>query len=35
LSSSSEHRAEAEYINGAIVPIDGGASAVLPETLLR
>jgi NAD(P)-dependent dehydrogenase (short-subunit alcohol dehydrogenase family) len=26
---------QGEYINGATIPVDGGASAVLPETLLR
>ncbi|WP_055490719.1 SDR family NAD(P)-dependent oxidoreductase [Streptomyces sp. TP-A0356] len=26
---------QAEFINGATIPVDGGASAVLPETLLR
>jgi 3-oxoacyl-[acyl-carrier protein] reductase len=26
---------KAEFINGAIIPVDGGASVVLPETLVR
>ena len=26
---------KADFINGAVIPIDGGASALLPETLVR